>query len=316
MRQIGLLLVVLFTISFGSAAAQPSDDIIVVEWNMFSGGTGVRENILQQHLTDFDDVDLWALSEVRATNAPAYETAAEADESGDFREILGTTGNDDRLLIIYDDTRFDLIASEELMHIQITSGNRAPLIAEFHDTQTGENFKFVVVHLCRCAPPAPEARRHEQARLLNEWAADQTLPVIIAGDFNFDWDVANGEADHDLGYDNLTADDVFEWVRPAALATTQCELQGNGCEFNSVLDFVFVSGDAQNWGGTAEIMTADFPFPYASGNSDHRPVRATFTLDGQPPVEEEVTKADLLERIAALESELAALRTLVEQLPD
>jgi endonuclease/exonuclease/phosphatase family metal-dependent hydrolase len=313
MHQSLLVLLLIFGLGVSNATAQSTEDLVVVAWNVFSGGRGVSQNVLQQRFTEFDDIDLWGLSEVRDIDAPGYETAAEADENADYSRILGTTGRDDRLLIIYDSSRFDLIRSEELMHIQMTQGNRAPLVAEFHDRVTDEAFLFVVVHLCRCADPDDEWRRHEQARLLNEWASQQILPVIIAGDFNFDWDVENGEADHDLGYDNLTANNIFAWVRPATLATTQCELQGNGCQFNSVLDFVFVSGEAQDWTATGEILTAEFPFPYASGNSDHRPVKATFVFDAAST---EITRDELLERINALETELAELRALVEQLSD
>lgn len=114
-------------------------------------------------------------------------------------------------------------------------------------------------------------RRHQQATLLNEWAQTQTAPIVAVGDYNFDWDIANGESDHDQGYDNMTADGVFEWVQPATLIKTQC------CpRFNSILDFVFVAGDALGWTATSEI--AEIRGGYCTTNnsteSDHRPVFA------------------------------------------
>jgi hypothetical protein len=61
----------------------------------------------------------------------------------------------------------------------------------------------------------------------------------MVGDYNFDWDVGSG--DHDPGYDELVAGGVFEWVRPDPLVSTQC----SGF-YDSVLDFVFVGGDARS----------------------------------------------------------------------
>ncbi len=63
-------------------------------------------------------------------------------------------------------------------------------------------------------------RRHEQSELLNEWAQDQALPVIAVGDYNYNWDVPDGDTDHDASFDFLTADDVFTWVRPPTLIAT------------------------------------------------------------------------------------------------
>jgi hypothetical protein len=40
---------------------------------------------------------------------------------------------------------------------------------------------------------------HEQARLLNAWARQQTLPAIAVGAFNIDWAVINGDTVHDFG---------------------------------------------------------------------------------------------------------------------
>jgi hypothetical protein len=90
----------------------------------------------------------------------------------------------------------------------------------------------------------------EQARLLNGWAREQTLLVIAAGDYNFDWAVTNGARVHDQGYDLLTADGIFTWIRPPRLIRTPCS-------FNSVLDFVFVTGDARWWRAPSEIWAAD-----------------------------------------------------------
>jgi endonuclease/exonuclease/phosphatase family metal-dependent hydrolase len=306
-------LMVLLTFSLTAVHAQPTDELTVVAWNVFSGSADPQ--VIRQRLAAFEGIDLWALTEVTAGDAATYEAGAEDGENAPFDSILSASGGADRQLIIFSADRLELRRKSELDNIRLgSSGLRAPLVAEFRDKVTGQDFLFVAIHLCSCRTAGDEVRRHQQATLLREWALDQTLPVILAGDFNFDWNPVNGESDHDLGYDNLTLNGSVEWVRPPELATTQCDIQGNGCRFNSVLDFVFVAGSAQDWGATSEILIADFPLPFATGNSDHRPLKTIFTF-GAIVVEPVVTKAMLLEKIAALETEIAALRDLVEQLP-
>ena len=58
------------------------------------------------------------------------------------------------------------------------------------------------------------------------------------------------------------------------LVKTQCS------RFNSVLDFVFVSGQAKDWGATSEILErqSDFCDWDEQDGSDHRPVRAVFQV--------------------------------------
>ncbi|MCB0186373.1 MAG: lamin tail domain-containing protein [Caldilineaceae bacterium] len=129
----------------------------------------------------------------------------------------------------------------------------------------------MVNHLYR----SRDDERHQQATLLNDWAARQTLPVIAVGDYNFDWDLLSGR--HDAGYDRMTAGDRFVWARPATLVTTQCS--GWPCEFNSVLDFVFTAGAAQIWRAEAEIVVVPGDFPDDDTTSDHRPVLARFWPD-------------------------------------
>ena len=148
-------------------------------------------------------------------------------------------------------------------------------------------------------------RRHEQTDLLNDWASNQELPVIAVGDYNFDWSVTDGDLNHDKGYDNLTANNVFQWVRPETLHKT------HDSHFNSVLDFVFVSDDAKNWAVSSTILVEPNDFPDTNKTSDHRPVRARFNL-AQGEI---VTKQDILDRIGDLEKNIEELKRMVEQLP-
>lgn len=98
------------------------------------------------------------------------------------------------------------------------------------------------------------------------------------GDFNLDY--AADASSRDAGYDLMTANGVWAWVKPVTLVTTQCS--GWPCAFDSVLDFVFVVGAAQAWPASAEIVVRAGDFPDDATTSDHRPVRATFSLPGSP----------------------------------
>ena len=127
------------------------------------------------------------------------------------------------------------------------------------------------------------------------------------GDYNVDWDVRNGDTVHDHGYDLLTTDGVFTWVRPPQLIRAQCSFDGG-------LDFVFVAGDAKCWRASSEILAAEESYcPSDQSRSDHRPVLALFQLssNGQPSA-----RQLLLAHIQRLEEELSALKALVEQMPE
>ena len=234
--------------------------------------------------------------------AATFETAAENATNAEFKAVLGTTGGPDRLLILFNDDRFDLIGNKiELSNINIGGNVRAPLVIHLRENNTGTEFLFMVNHLYRTR----STRRHMQAELLNEWAANQQLPVIAVGDYNFDWDVEDGDTDHDEGYDNMIAEDVFKWIKPQTLIKTQASP-----DYNSVLDFVFTSKDAKSWAESSEIIVKDGDFPDDNQKSDHRPVRAWFDLSNDP----EITKEDILREIRALKEKIEELERLVERL--
>jgi endonuclease/exonuclease/phosphatase family metal-dependent hydrolase len=289
----------------GSVSLSPAETLRVVGFNVESGGAdpGVVDDLIAR----LQDVDIWGFSEVQNDSwARLFEIAAEDGEGADFVQVLGSTGGGDRLLITYDAERFELLQQFELHDINPEGRVRAPLVAHLKVATTGQEFLFMVNHLFR----TNNAARHEQARLLNAWAREQTLPVIAVGDYNYDWDVADGETRHDQGFDEMTREEVFVWVRPPALVATQCSRQ-----FNSVLDFVFAAGAAKAWQGRSEILERQPEYcPDTNATSDHRPILATFTISGSSP--QSGGRAAILERIERIESELRDLKVLIEQLPE
>jgi len=166
--------------------------------------------------------------------------------------------------------RFDLLDWWEIDAINTTGNVRPPLVLHLEERSSGLEFLFMVNHLYR----SRDADRHKQAALLAEWAIEQTLPVIAVGDYNFDWAIVGGANDHDTGYDLMTEGDFWTWVQPDKLVTTQCS--GWPCRYESVLDFVFAAGPAQEWRAASEIVVAAGDFPDDTTTPDHRPVAATF----------------------------------------
>lgn len=301
MRRIVLSFVLL---AFGAGA----QTLKVVGFNVESGGAQL--SVLAQAIAGQQGVDLWGLSEVQDQSwLTTFQQAAADGEGATFEGILGTTGDADRLAIVYNATRFELVRFSELHHINIAGRVRAPLVAQLRvRAQPQVEFFFMVNHLYR----GNEEGRHQQAKLLNEWAKQQTLPVIATGDFNFDWSVTGGDTNHDKGYDFMIAGDTFRWIRyPDPLVKTQCS------GHNSVLDFVFVSGVAKSWQSQASILFAD-DAGYCSisrNGSDHRPVMATLTVAGGPPPPPPSLRTELLSKIAVLEKQLSDLKETVERLP-
>lgn len=182
-----------------ATAAATREPITVVGWNTDLNDAAVA--VIAERIAAFEDVDLWGLAEVNhSAYASTLETAAEAGEAAEYAAILGESGGGDRLLAIYDATRFTLVESWELEDINTTGNVRAPLVLHLREIASEEEILFMVNHLYR----SREEERYKQAQLLNAWAVEQTLPVIAVGDYNFDWAITNGSQDHDRGYDLLT----------------------------------------------------------------------------------------------------------------
>jgi len=278
-----------------------AETLSVVGFNVESGGADPQ--VVDDIVAAAEGVDAWGFSEVQNDDwAEIFEAAAEDGEGADFARILGGTGGGDRLLIVYDADRLTLLESFELSDINVGGNVRAPLVARFRIGDDGQEFLFMVNHLYR----SRAERRHQQAQLLNAWARAQTLPVIAVGDYNFDWSVTGGDSDHDAGYDHMTADGIFRWVRPDPLLRTQCS------NHDSVLDFVFVAGPALAWQASSRILETQPGYcPDSGATSDHRPLRADFeTTEGGS------LRARLLDRLGAVEHELQALRSEIEAIEE
>lgn len=121
--------------------------------------------------------------------------------------------------------------------------------------------------------------------------------------------MTNGEQSHDVGFDRMTADNHWTWVRPATLVKSQCNPN-----FNSVLDFIFVNTSARPLALTSVILQETGDCGNTAANPDHRPLRTEFEFGAVAPAPGP-TRAELLQRIEALEQQILELKTLIQRLP-
>lgn len=271
MRTFGLLLLAGCT-GASDTEVPVTATVSIVGFNTESGGSDPA-TVADETIAKVRGEGLWGLVEVEDEDAANRYVAAMADPDSDqsFKYVYGTTGWSDRIVLAWDDTRYALESWEELYDINISGDARAPVVGHFRERTTETAFLLMANHLWR----TDNSARHQQADMLNAWGAAQAAPTILVGDYNFDWEVDGGETDHDEGYDNLVADGVFEWVRPAELVKTQCS------GFNSVLDFSFVGGPAREWPASALILEPGNVYCSSTNEdvlSDHRPVALTITM--------------------------------------
>ena len=135
--------------------------LTVVGFNVESGDAAPAY-LAREQFAPAEGVDLWGLSEVRPGWLEVLQLGAAAGEGTDYSAVLGTTGGDDRLAILYNPARLTLVVTDELQGASF-EGVRAPLIAQFQRQGSSQQFLFMVNHLYR----SNEQKRHQQAELIN-----------------------------------------------------------------------------------------------------------------------------------------------------
>jgi hypothetical protein len=283
---------------------------------------------ITRYYRDFQ-IDLWAFAEVWDDDwrrefvddiSKAHDRATR--EGIEFRTVFGETGGDNRLLVVYNPARLEVVASQELAGLDIRRSNPAPLAIHFR-LRGGPEFMFLVARLDRYR----EEAREQAAEGLNRWVTQQTLPVVVGGTFGFGWSTKDNGASREAGFDKLVGGDVLTWVRPSRVVATECGPARN------VDDFIFVGGPARDWPIKTRVLS-DAPnyCPDSDLTSSHRPLLARITYEdanavlpvvaaspstlpaGLPSADKQLdpaTREEILRRIALIEAELAALKELL-----
>src|SRR5687768_13550034 len=113
-----LAFLILFGVRVGSGRAQEAASIRVIGWHLQSDwDTKTKESdpdVLQAQIAKKKGVHLWGLSEVLPENLEKFRAGAEEALGEPVKTILSKSGGRDRLAILYDSTRFELLAKMEL----------------------------------------------------------------------------------------------------------------------------------------------------------------------------------------------------------
>lgn len=228
---------------------------------------------MAEDIERIDPADLWGLSEVKGEEDAQIFQSAISSSGVNYGSVLSGTGGSDRLQIVFNPQRLRLIQSQELSGF---GGTRSPLVAQFEFLPNRQQFFFTVNHFNRREPQ----KRELQARNLRKWAQEQVLPVIAAGDYNFD--VSPKTKQGNDAFSIFMDGDTFTWIEPQCLANGTCPSTGTQCnpKYDSILDFVFLSGAAKQWQGESQILFQDQPVCEIEkeGHSDHYPVAAQIAI--------------------------------------
>lgn len=255
-----------------STAVQPppATSISVLAWNLESGGND--PNVIATQLSALSGYDIYCLSEVHANNFGKYTNALPAG----FVSVNSTLGGGDRLQVIFNTNRFELLQQKELHEYgeyKLNNGHhRSPLFVRLKDRASGTEFIVMTNHLAR----RNAELRKQQAIGMREWARDQKVAMINIGDFNLDYDFHTRRGNS--AFPEMLRDNVWSWVKPEKFIDTNwSDSDGDGKDNypDSMLDFAFVAGPARDWNPVCRAIVRDGDFPDDRTTSDHRPIELT-----------------------------------------
>ena len=241
--------------------AQTSPELRILSWNVESEGSDPAT--IASQLQEFDGFDIVALSEVLPAAAGQFEEALGDGYDG----IVTRSGYNDRLQILFNTERFELLRRLELDEIN-DDRHRSPLVAHLRDKQSDQEILLMNNHLAR----GNADYRTTQAKQLVEWARQQSIPIVAVGDYNFDYEFKD-ETGND-GFRAMLQDNVFQWVKPEKMIDSNWydpEPDGQDNYPGSLLDFAFVAGPATEWNAICNVIVRPDDFPDDQMTSDHRP---------------------------------------------
>ncbi len=251
---------------------QTSNDLVrLIAWNVESGGN--RPAVIAEQLAQFSGYDIVCLSEVDSNNFEVYSKAL----GGKYDSVNGETGGTDRLQILVNAGRYDLLESKEMDQYQsypLNKGShRSPLYVRLNDRRSGRELIVMTNHLAR----GNADFRQAQAVGLREWARDQDVGVIAIGDFNMDYDYLAMKGNE--AFIEMVRDNVWSWLPPDDFVDTNwADRDGDGKDNypDSMLDLAFAAGPAKEWGIQCKVVVRTDDFPDDDLTSDHRPIELMF----------------------------------------
>ena len=220
----------------GSPPEPTATPIRFLAWNIESGGNDPA--VIASQLEAMSGYDVICLCEVSGKQFERYA----ATKPG-FTSVESETGRADRMQILFDASRFELLEKKELHELN-NDYHRSPMFVRLRDQSTAREFIVMVNHLAR----RDAKLRERQAAGVRDWARDQTAGVICIGDFNMDFDFDDQKGNS--AFVEIMADNVFTWAKPAEwIDTNWADPDGDGKDNypRSMLDFAFLSGPSKDW---------------------------------------------------------------------
>ena len=256
-------------------------ELRILSWNIESDRNSPK--VIAEQLRAFSEYSIVTLQEVRSENELRYTAAL----GGTKESLISDFGENDRLMIVYDTSRLELMSTSEPSDFQeqrLKDANyRSPLIAVFRDQVSGQEFSFLAVHLER----RNAKLREEQAISLREFARNSDAPLIAAGDFNMDYDFPTDKGNS--AFVEILRNDIWLWAKPDPLVDTNWadrDQDGKDDYPDSMLDFCFAANGAKEWSIECDVVVRKGDFPDDRTTSDHRPIEITVRLPMLTPANE------------------------------
>lgn len=245
-------------------ANSPPVSTKILSWNVESDGANPQ--VIAKHLQEFKGYDIYALTEVLPEAFGEFARAV----GSDFDSIESRSGNSDRMQILYNQKKFELVRQLELDKINYLGRYRSPLVIHLRDKKNQAEVLVMVNHLARGKAEV----RNEQAKQLVAWARDQNLPILAVGDYNYDYVFADKNGNQ--GFREMLRDNVWTWIEPSELIDSNWfdnpeRPDGKDDYPGSILDFAFAAGSAKTWGLVCNVIVREGDFPDNDQTSDHRP---------------------------------------------
>ena len=262
MKNLLILTTAIFILNF--ANCQPFE---LVAWNLESGEASISyitEKIEQLQLED--PIEIWGFQEVEDTRWTERIEQSLEESGHDYFIHKGSTGRNDRLVIAINQTSFDVLEIDELHFINPGMRVRSPLVAVLKEKSSEQTFAVVVNHLYRGNAQA----RQKQSKQLLDWAQRKEYPVIMTGDFNYDWDIDSEKGNK--AFQIFTDGSKMRWLKPEPIVKSTCHTS-----YNSILDFIFEKAGT-SWGQKSVIIDLGNNCPDTEITPDHKPVKAWFKI--------------------------------------
>ena len=114
-------------------------EITLFSWNVESEGSDPK--VIAKQLSEMNRYDVYGLCEVLPEAIELYTNAL----GSDYRTIASRSGYNDRLQIIYNAKKYELLERLELQEINFEYRYRSPLVARLRDKATGSNSWFLTI---------------------------------------------------------------------------------------------------------------------------------------------------------------------------